>query len=57
MKQFELGKIVTDLRKEILNWAFFFGIIYFIFGFVEFYIDADLKITKSINFSTSYLSI
>lgn len=42
---------------QILNWAFIIGIIYFIVGFVEYYIDADLKITKSINFSTSYLSI
>ena len=43
---------VSKKHFQILNWAFIIGIIYFIVGFVEFYIDADLEITDVVTIST-----
>lgn len=49
---------VSKKQFQLLNVAFFVGIIYFILGFVELYIDADLELSDDINVSTPfYLSI
>ncbi len=53
-----IGVIASKKQFQVLNLAFFIGIIYFIIGFVEFYIDADLELSDALNVSTPfYLSV
>lgn len=39
---------------QLLNLAFYIGMIYFIIGFVEFYIDIDLEFTKTLEISSEF---
>ncbi len=41
-----------------VSWAFYVGILYFLIGFVEFYLDADLAFTETLSISSSfYISV
>ncbi|WP_396179007.1 helix-turn-helix domain-containing protein [Flavobacterium sp.] len=45
---------VSKSHFQVLNVAFIVGIIYFILGFVELYIDADLEFSDNIKVSTAF---
>lgn len=45
---------ISNKDFQLLNLAFYIGIIYFILGFVEFYMDIELEFTKTLEISSEF---
>jgi transcriptional regulator with XRE-family HTH domain len=45
---------ISNKDFQLLNLAFYIGIVYFILGFVEFYMDIELEFTKTLEISSEF---